>query len=454
MNRTWKCGGAGLVCALLLSGAGVAARGKSPQPQAPQAAAPAYTLAEYNAYQAAAADKDPTQRVADLDDFVTKFPNSALMPYVYNTYVHAYNELKNYPKVIEYADREVALGPDKVNAPSRFQALYLRTLAFNYSFSEKDANASDEATQELAAAKAGLAVLNEVPKPANQTDDQWAENKKAPTALFNYTAGIASAALKDYASAVTFYQAGLAATPNDAVTYFHLGVAYLQMTPPQSLDGFWALARSVALKGQGQDQVKAYLRGQIQNYQQTGCDPLVDDQLNELITLAGTTPDRPATYSIPSAADLTTARNDTTDFIPWLKEGGDHGKLMWLATCGLVFPDVAVEVMTVTPATDPNNATLLVYRPAASDPDAAQKEMDAATDPNMTVNIVGQPEVSRLQKGDGVRFTGTLTGYTPTPFMLTWDTAKVNADDIPPEKAAPGAKRPGHKAAPATPPSR
>jgi len=189
MNRTWKCGGAGLVCALLLSGAGVAARGKSPQPQAPQAAAPAYTLAEYNAYQAAAADKDPTQRVADLDDFVTKFPNSALMPYVYNTYVHAYNELKNYPKVIEYADREVALGPDKVNAPSRFQALYLRTLAFNYSFSEKDANASDEATQELAAAKAGLAVLNEVPKPANQTDDQWAENKKAPTALFNYTAG-------------------------------------------------------------------------------------------------------------------------------------------------------------------------------------------------------------------------------------------------------------------------
>jgi tetratricopeptide (TPR) repeat protein len=453
MNRISKRGWAGLVFALLLGATGVPARARSPQAQTPQAAAPAYTLAEYNAYQAAAADKDPTQRVADLDDFVTKFPNSALMPYVYNTYVHAYNDLKNYPKVIEYADREVALGPDKVNAQSRFTALYLRTLAFNYSFSEKDANASDEATQELAAAKAGLAVLDEVPKPANQTDDQWAENKKAPTALFNYTAGIASAALKDYASAVTFYQAALAATPNDAVTYFHLGVAYLQTAPPQSLDGFWALARSVALKGQGQDQVKAYLRGQIQNYQQTGCDSLVDDQLNEIITLAGTTNDRPATYTIPSAADLTAARNDTANFIPWLKEGGDHGKLMWLATCGLVFPDVAVEVMTVTPG-DGGNATLLVYRPGASDPDAAQKEMDAATDPNMTVNIVGQPEVSRLQKGDGVRFTGTLSGYTPTPFMLTWDQAKVNADDIPAEKAAPGAKRPGHKAAAAAPPSR
>jgi tetratricopeptide (TPR) repeat protein len=456
MKRTWKLGGAGFGCAvLLLSAASISAlpaQDQTAPAQSTQAAAPAYTLAEYNAYQAAAADKDPAQRVKDLDDFVSKFPNSTLMPYVYNSYLHAYNDLKDYPHVIEYADREVALG-DKVDAGTKFQALYLRTLAFNYSFSEKDASATDEATQELAAAQAGLTILGTIPKPASQTDDQWATTKKAPTALFNYTAGIASISLKDYPSAVTSFQAALAATPNDAVTYFHLGVAYLQMTPPQSLDGFWALARSVALKGQGQDQVKAYLRAQIQNYQQTGCDNLIDDQMNELITLAGTTADRPATYTIPSAADLATARNDTNNFIPWLKEGSDHGKLMWLATCGLEFPDVAVEVMTVTPA-DAGNATLLVYRPAASDPDAAQKEMDAATDPNMTVNIVGQPEVSRLQKGDGVRFTGTLSGYTPTPFMLTWSGAKVNADDIPPEKPAPGAKRPAHHPAAATPPSR
>jgi tetratricopeptide (TPR) repeat protein len=455
MKRTWKLGGSGLACAaLMLGAAGVSARAAQDQSapaQSQQAAAPAYTLAEYNAYQAAAADKDPAQRVKDLDDFVSKFPNSTLMPYVYNTYLHTYNEQKDYPHVIEYADREVALG-DKVDAGTKFQALYLRTLAFNYSFSEKDANAKDEATQELAATQNGLTILGTIPKPASQTDDQWAQTKMAPTALFNYTAGIASMAMKDYPSAVNSFKAALAATPNDAVTYFHLGVAYLQMTPPASLDGFWALARSVALKGQGQDQVKAYLRAQIQNYQQTGCDNLIDDQMNELITLAGTTADRPATYTIPSAADLTTARNDTNNFIPWLKEGGDHGKLMWLATCGLEFPDVAVEVMTVTPG-DSGNATLLVYRPAASDPDAAQKEMDAATDPNMTVDIVGQPEVSRLQKGDGVRFTGTLSAYTPTPFMLTWSAAKVNADDIPPEKAAPGAKRPGHKTV-AAPPSR
>ena len=78
--------------------------------------------------------------------------------------------------------------------------------------------------------------------------------------------------------------------------------------------------------------------------------------------------------------------------------------------------------------------------------------MEAATEPNMAVHIVGQPEVRKLQKGDGVRFTGTLTGYTQTPFLLTWDNGKVNTEDIPTEKAAPGAHHPAaHK--PATPPS-
>ena len=88
---------------------------------------------------------------------------------------------------------------------------------------------------------------------------------------------------------------------------------------------------------------------------------------------------------------------------------------------------------------------------SASDPDAAEKEMEAATEPNMAVHVVGQPEVRKLQKGDGVRFTGTLNGYTQTPFLLTWDNAKVNAEDIPTEKAAPGAHHPAHK--PAAPPS-
>ena len=52
----------------------------SPPIRAAQAAAqqPAYTIPEYNAYQAANAEKDPQAKIKLLDDFVSKFPNSTL----------------------------------------------------------------------------------------------------------------------------------------------------------------------------------------------------------------------------------------------------------------------------------------------------------------------------------------------------------------------------------------
>ncbi len=426
MMRMWNRARVGLTflaVAGFLGGAAASAVAQGQQP-APADQKPPYTLAEYNLYQQAANETNAQQRIKDLDDFVSKFPQSALLPYVYRTYYLAYNELKNYPKVIEYTDREAALSDTQTDAKTKFEALYLRTLAYNYAFKDTDANAKDEASQERDAAVKGLAVLSKIPKPADQPDDAWAKSLAGPTALFNYTAGMCSITLKDFSGAVTFFKAALAVNPSDAVTYFRLGTAYLSMTPPQSMDGFWALARSVALKGPSQPQVQKYLRGQLSNYQGGAvCDNLIDGELNELVTLAGTTADRPATYSIPSAADLDTARNDVNDFIPWLKEGGDHGKVMWLATCGSTYPDVAVRVMDIVPV-DENNLTLRVFRPLATDQAGMEKEMEAATDANMEVHIVGQPEAKRLQKDDVVRFTGTLSGYTQNPFLLTWDAAK------------------------------
>ena len=73
--------------------------------QGQDAAKPQYTMAEYNAYTAAQATKDPTAQIKALDDFVAKYPNSALLIYVYPLYYNAYSQLKNCPKVIEYADK-------------------------------------------------------------------------------------------------------------------------------------------------------------------------------------------------------------------------------------------------------------------------------------------------------------------------------------------------------------
>src|SRR6516165_6530922 len=72
-----------------------------------------YTMPEYNAEQACFNDKVPSSQVKCLDDFVSKYPNSALLIYVYPMYYQAYFQQKNYAKVIEYSDKLVGLG-DKV----------------------------------------------------------------------------------------------------------------------------------------------------------------------------------------------------------------------------------------------------------------------------------------------------------------------------------------------------
>ncbi len=437
---TRRCMGAAaglLMVALVVCGLGPAASAAPQQP--PQERKTDYSPAEYNAYIAATKETNPQQRIRLLDDFVAKYPNVSLqllIPAYRVYYTSYYNDLKNYRKAIEYIDKMLTYG-DKVEIGARLEALYLRAVSFQAVFGERDPTAREQATRARDAALEGLKVISQLPKPENMTDEQFNQNKKAAEALFNYTAGFASLQLKDYKAAVDSFKAALAANPIDAVAYFRLGIAYLQMEPPQYMDGFWALARSVALKSPGEAQVRDYLRKQMLRYQQTGCDKLLDDQMNELLRLAATSAERPATYKIPSAADLQKAREETTNFIMDLKAGGDKAKLLWLAVCGLEFPEVGGKVIEVSSASD-SVVLKLFFAPTP-------EEMEAGKTANLEAKVEGQPQAKRLQAGEGARFSGTLVGYDPEPFMLHWAKAKVNPEDIPSEKSQPGKKRPPAK---------
>jgi tetratricopeptide (TPR) repeat protein len=401
---------------------------------------PTYTIPEYNAFQAARAETNPQARVKLLDDFVSKFPNSSLMTYVYQLYYTTYSELKNYPKTIEYVDKLLALG-DKLDAGTRLGAIQERVKDFPAAYNPKAPDANDQLVKARDTALLGVQLLQAFPKPANMTDEQFAEQKKNGILFFYGSAGFAQLQLKDYPGAISTFKASLALNPNDAATSYRLGVAYLEMKPPQWLDGFWEVARAIDLKIPDDAKVKDYLRRQILAYEQPGCDSLADAQLNELLQLAAGTPNRPATYTIPSSADLDKVRQSSNilTVLTDLKGGGDKAKITWLAICGAEFPEVVGKVLEVKPGTD--FVDLMLYT------GATPEEIQAATTPNLDVKVVGQPEASRLQKDDGVRFSGTLASYDPDPaFMLHWDKAKVNPEDIPAEKT-PGKHAP-HKVPP------
>src|SRR5579864_1236827 len=436
MIRKWIVTGAGLLWIALGISSSAGNLWAAPQAATDQAK-PGYSLAEYNQYQAADKEANPQQKVKALDDFVKAYPNSTLMPYIYRDYYTTYMALKNYAQAVEYADRMIALG-DKIDTTGKLEAYYTRAQAFYLGAGGKDMQTPDALTKARDASVAGLKVLDDLKKPDAVAADQFEQQKKGVKVLFNAVAALASTNMKDYAAAAGYYKTVLSITPEDPVTHYRLGIVDLQMNPPMGTDGFWELARAIDLKIPNDAQVRAYLKNQIIRYQQPACDKLVDDQVTELLTLASSATEKPATLNVPSAADLQKARDDTANFIPALMAGGEAGKAMWLASCGLEYPDVGVRVME-PPAIEGDTVTLKVFR------GATPEEIEAATMSNMTVKIDGQPEAKRLEKDAVVRFTGTLTGYTQSPFMLMWDKAKINMEDLPEEKG-PAKKGPAKKA--------
>jgi len=406
---------------------------------------PPYTMAEYNSFQAANAEKNPVAQIKLLDDFVAKYPNSALLNYIYPLYYKNYYAQKNYPKAIEYADKMLAMG-DKLSPAERYDAHYVRAYAFN-AIQNPDPETAKAART---AALAGLKVLDQLPKPEGEDDAKFAAEKKQSLIVFNGTAATAAMAAKDYAGAIESYKAVLALAPDDLVSNYKLGQAYMAIAPPQQLDAIWYFARAATSKSATEQQsksVKSYIRKVIANYQGgTVCDTLTDAELNELLQLAPNSVDRPASYKLFSAAELDAARKDMTiaTVVTDLKAGGDKAKVTWTAACGLEFPDVPGKLLEITAATD-----TIELKTAFVTSDA---EFEAATTPNMDVIIkkADQPEAAKLEKGNPVRFTGTLESYDPDPaFMLHWDKAKVNAEDLP--KAGPAKKPAARKPAPKKP---
>ncbi len=398
-----------------------------------------YTMAEYNAYTAAANEKTPAVQLKALDDFVAKYPNSNLLNYVYPLYYQNYAAQKNYPKVIEYADKELALG-DKITPTERYQAYSARAFAYNNT-PNPDAATAKAAYQ---AAVDGAKSVDALPKPEGYDQAKFDDDKKKAVLSFTGTAAGAAFTAKDYPDSIQMYKTILASNPNDFISNFNLGRSYLALNPPQQLDALWSFARAATSKSATEQQsksVKSYMPKVIAAYQGgTVCDALTQAELNELLQLAATSPERPASYKLYSSADLDAARKDMTiaSVVTELKAGGDKAKLTWTAACGLEFPDVPGKIIDVTPGAD-----TVVLKNAFVTSDA---EFEAATTPNMeiTIKTADQPDAAKLEKGNAMRFTGTLESYDPDPaFMLHWDKAKVNEEDLP--KAGKPGKKPAAK---------
>jgi len=200
-----------LVALLLVLGSLASGQVPAPpasQPQASPAAAPQAPKkeikdpAEYNAYVGAVQQTDPAAKISGLEAFLTQYPNSVMKEDGLELLMGTYQQAGNQAKVIDAANRLLAVNPDNTRA--------LVLLAYNERAAQKWPDAKQHAER-------GLQALAKMTKPDGVSDADFAKQKAQLGGLLNSVAGFSALQTKDYASAQKYLRPAVEADPNTAV---------------------------------------------------------------------------------------------------------------------------------------------------------------------------------------------------------------------------------------------
>ncbi len=221
-------------------------------------------------------EKDSKKAISSLDQFTAVVDDPSTKPIIYDYYMRLYLQLEDRAKVLEYGEKSLALSPDNVGV------LVLMTNA--YLFQPIDLqSATSEAQKVVAAAD----VLDSKPKPADMTDEAWANQKTQWKTVAYSTRGLVElqqdatldSAVADLEKAQTF-------SPTDGVVQYRLGIAYWK--EKRIDDALAALAKSAAFPSGVQTQASQLL----ESYYKAAHNGSTDG-LKELIEKSKLPPDRP-----------------------------------------------------------------------------------------------------------------------------------------------------------------
>jgi hypothetical protein len=414
--------------AVAAAGAQDAAQPAQGQPAAPSSQAPVIKdPAEYNAYVGAIQQKDPAAQISGLEAFLTQYPNSVMKTTALEVLMGDYQQTGNTAKTTETAQKLVAL--DSCNE---------RALALLAYFDRVQAQSgAPNAKQLLDDAKKygdeGEGCLPKFTKTDSTTSDaDFQKMKDQMNGIFDAALGIAALQDKDYATAAKDLKVAADLSPQDFSLVYPLALAYLQSTPPDSINGIWYAARaSVVAPPQVQAQIEKYAKNQYRNYHGG------EDGWTDVLAQAKANPVQPAGFTIKPAPTppeqahkmVQETAPDKMDFATWefvLSNGSQEDKdAVWNAIKGK-----AVQMNGTVISTTPTE-----FQIAGSEDDIEAKKAD------ITLQFEDKVPVKMIPKdGSSFDFQGEPASYTTNPFMMTMANGKLLKAATP----APAKKPPVH----------
>jgi tetratricopeptide (TPR) repeat protein len=407
--------------------------------QAAQAKKPEWkSTAEAQAYYAMHNEKDLNKKASLGEAFLKTYPDSDFKSFAYAEMMQTYFQLGDTAKAVDAAKSDLELEPGNLDA------LGLLSYVFPFTFKADDPNVAANLSRADSDARHGLELLQKIQKPANVTDEQFAQFVRPKRALFNSTVGFVALQRKDYASAITSLKAAADDNPTDVYTFYRLGLAYLYSSPADYDHAIWYTARAVSLaqaaRNPAADDIDKFLKRAYVNYHGN------EDGLEDVVKLAAAAAKPPDGFKVtkmeapkPTGNPLVDAFNTMT--YP-LKFGGETAQKQWDGLKGqpLELGGVVESVQKGTEA-----GTYLVRIDILDQSKATPGAYD------IEVKDTKQPNVKNLAHGDAVRFKGVMDSYTATPNVMLTVVGEITQPDPLPdkppakEKPAPPHHHPAHK---------
>jgi tetratricopeptide (TPR) repeat protein len=365
--------------------------------------------AEYNAYVNAIQQQDPGKKAQALEAFLQTYPNTVMKEDALELLMVAYQQANDGQKSLDAATRVLQVDPNNVRA--------LALLAYSYRAmaSQGGPQMQDNLAKTQQYGQQGLQALQNMKKPDGMSDADFTKFHNETGAIFDGAVGFAALQAKDFATAQKDFQEAVSweSQPNIADIY-PLATADLE-AKPMNPAGFWFIVKAAMLaQGAGQQQILDYGKKKYIRYH--GTDQGWDDIVNQAKASTSVMP--PAGFTVtqyipPSpaeqAADLVKSKTPVQmSFAEWelvLSSGNQQAAdTVWNAIKGKAVK-LGANVISVTPTT---------VQLAGSDDDIDAKKAD------ITLTMT-KPIPSRLTPTVGalMTFQGTVSSYTPNPFMMT-----------------------------------
>jgi tetratricopeptide (TPR) repeat protein len=290
--------------AAALFGSAALAQGQEPKEAKPAAekASPAQgtnEIAEKLAFKAAHAIRDPKKRAAAFEAFVEKYPDSQGKIAALQQAVAAHAEAGDHAKVEEIGKRILDLEPTNV----RVMAL-VAVQKRNRAYRGEDVQNLARRVRELG--EKGLEALPDWPKPSGIDDNQFQRLRDELTAIFTDAVAYGAFQARDYKTARDQYLKTFEQHPDSFFDIYHLGVACLEMTPPDPR-GFWYVAKALSLAQRMKNPkavaaILAYGKGKYETYTGSG------DGWDQIVMAAARQKQPPANFIAGIARKQKTAR--------------------------------------------------------------------------------------------------------------------------------------------------